>query len=77
MSVVKRQQVRSADPCRLGGRDGGWDASQPATSAAAPASVRIVQQDANGSLLEIVCPCGHVIRLNCLYAEGSGSSTQA
>jgi len=59
-SVLKGSQVRPGPPRPLGAPPGtGGPPPGPAASA------RIIDQDAGTALIEVVCPCGNRIRLEC------------
>ena len=66
-TVIKRQQVRAGPPYPLGGGAGG---SGPRRR---PAQARVVQESPQGVVLEVVCPCGERILLECGLDAAAGA----
>lgn len=67
--VIKHGRMRSGEPRRL-------DAcAQPADGADTPhtARARIVRQDAQHAVLEVLCACGERIYLQCDCTPGAAS----
>jgi len=64
--VLKKEQVRPGGTRRLGVVGGAVGAAGGATTARA--SVRILQQNGDGAVLEITCPCGRKTLVQCQYA---------
>ncbi len=62
---VRKDMVKSAEPYQIGP---GYQA-EPAMNAATAteATARLVTQQGNTALVEVVCGCGAKIQLNCEY----------
>ena len=60
-AVLKRDHVKMAGTCRLGCGD-------PVPAQADRANARILSQDAESAMVEVTCPCGQKIHLQCTYA---------
>jgi len=60
--VLKRNRVKPAGPCRVGGE--GASAGSPAGAAQA----RIVKQEQGWAVIEVACACGQKIYVQCTYA---------
>jgi hypothetical protein len=67
--VLKKHEVRLADPCQIG--DGAADATPTALAAA---SARIVAQDDAGANVEVTCSCGKKVQLRCLFAASAAQT---
>ena len=68
--VLKKNEVRLAEPCRIG-----EDAREAVCGPAA--SARIVAQDEAGATVEVTCPCGWKVQLQCLYATAAAKAAPA
>lgn len=71
-SVLKGSQVSIGGPCCLDGPPANQSDGRGA-AASAPAAARIVEQDDTRAVVEVLCPCGNRIRLECRYAQPPAS----
>jgi hypothetical protein len=74
VGILKKDRVRPGGTRRLGGQAG-----TPAGAAAGGAArARIVEQTGDGAVVEIICPCGRRIRVQCLYdaPDAAGANEQ-
>jgi len=58
--VLKKNEVRLTDPCRIG-----QDA--PEVRPTATALARVIARDDAGTTVEVTCSCGRKVQLRCLY----------
>ena len=65
-AVVKKDQVKLAEPCPVGAGVG-----VGARSARSSWQARVVEQGQAGAVIEVVCPCGQRVRLHCEYVPGA------
>jgi hypothetical protein len=65
--ILKRSNVALNGPRRL-------NASRSPAGSSPPAAVqgRIVEQNADGAVVEVTCGCGSVFHLHCTYAPPPG-----
>jgi hypothetical protein len=77
--VLKKNQVRSSGPRRLGAACDPAESRRPA--AGGPAGVRIARRDADRAVIEVRCACGNVTLIECRWpgeaAAPDDPSTQA
>ena len=73
MGVLKKNNVKQAEPCSLGAapRTGSAGSLTPQPQAS------IVEQDENHALVEVVCACGAKSYLNCLFPSSAAAGTGA
>ncbi len=64
--VLKKGQIRTSGPCRLGGPQAPG-VTRP-SAARAPTQVRIVQRDEDRAVVEVRCPCGNITLIECRWA---------
>lgn len=70
--ILKSSQIKWSDPRRIGPPEPA--PAQDGTDLAPSASARIIQQACGEALVEVVCPCGNVIHIQCTYAEPSAGA---
>jgi hypothetical protein len=70
--VLKKGTVRQAGPVHLG-TPSGQGRPAAAGKAASPAQARILEQDEHMALVEVVCPCGCRMVLQCLTGPAAAT----
>ena len=72
--ILKASQVRRAEPVTIGPSARGG----PAAASAPAARARIVEQEADHTVIEVVCVCGAAMQLVCTFdAAAAGEAAGA
>ncbi|MCP4376522.1 MAG: hypothetical protein GY794_10170 [bacterium] len=65
--ILKRSKVAMSGPRRLN-----VSGSAAGGSSSVPVQGRIIEQNADGAVVEVTCGCGNVFQLHCAYAPVPG-----
>ena len=63
--VLKKSTVHVSEPCRIGGQAGRHVTNKHAATGSATA--RLVEQNDQRAVIEVVCGCGQTLHVECNY----------